>query len=70
MQKADGTLIELLTSMSLEQRLQNGQYAYEVMFQLIKHESHHHGQLINFMFCYRLPIPQSWYEEWHLSYDE
>jgi hypothetical protein len=70
MQEADAVLAHYLSTMSGEQRLQNGQYAYEVVFQIIKHESHHHGQLINFMFCLQLPIPISWRDEWALSYDE
>jgi hypothetical protein len=70
MQKADAVLAELLTEMNADQRLQNSQFAHEVIFQMIKHESHHHGQLINFMFCFHLPIPPSWQEEWALSYDE
>jgi len=70
MQQADEVLVELLSTMSANYRLQNGQYAHEVVFQIIKHESHHQGQLINFMFCFRLPIPTSWRDEWALSYDE
>lgn len=69
MQQADDALAHCLSTMSSEQRLQNGEYAHEVVFQIIKHESHHHGQLINFMFCLQLPIPTSWRDEWALSYD-
>ena len=36
-------------------------------FRLVEHESHHHGQLINFIFALHLPIPQSWADEWALS---
>ena len=70
MQQADEVLAQLLSTISADHRLQNGQYAHEVVFQIIKHESHHHGQLINFMFCFRMPIPPSWQNEWALSYDE
>jgi hypothetical protein len=70
MKKADEALTHLLQTMTSERKLLNGQYAHEIVFQMIKHESHHHGQLLNFMFCFRLPIPQSWHDEWALSYDE
>jgi uncharacterized damage-inducible protein DinB len=67
---ADDTLTRLLGRFTLEEQLHNGQYRYEVVMQMIKHESHHHGQLINFMFYLRLPIPPSWHDEWALSYDQ
>lgn len=35
---------------------------------LVEHEAHHQGQLINFIYAYRLPIPKSWQEKWALSY--
>lgn len=70
MTKADEQLAQVLAHSTLDQPLRNGQPAYEVVFQMIKHESHHHGQLINFMFCFHLPIPPSWHHEWALSYDE
>lgn len=70
MQLADRALANLLATLPTDHRLQNGQLTHEVVFQMIKHESHHHGQLINFIFCHRLPIPPSWQEEWALRYDE
>jgi hypothetical protein len=57
MKKADDALAQLFKTMAPEHKLLNGQYAHEIVFQMIKHESHHHGQLINFMFCFHLPIP-------------
>jgi hypothetical protein len=69
MQKADTDMTELLQRLNLEEKLENGQYGYEVVMQIIKHEMHHHGQLINFMFCFHLPIPLSWQEEWALKYE-
>lgn len=27
-------------------------------------------ELINFLFCHRLPIPPSWADEWALRYDD
>lgn len=35
--------------------------------ELVEHESHHHGQLINFIYALNLPIPQSWAETWALT---
>lgn len=69
MRAADAHMAELLAGMVLEPPLVNGQPAYTVVMQMIKHEMHHHGQLINFLYCHRLPIPASWQNEWHLSYD-
>ena len=57
MQKTDANMADLLSKMDLSQTLANGQPAYEVVLQMIKHEMHHHGQLINFTFCHHLPIP-------------
>jgi hypothetical protein len=70
MKLADNALVQLLSTVNSDYQLQNGQYGHEVAFQIIKHESHHHGQLINFMFCFHFPIPQSWHDEWNLTYDE
>ena len=69
MKQADQKMERLLNSLDVKTTLNNGQPAYEVVFQMIKHEMHHHGQLINFMFCHHLPIPEAWQEEWALSYD-
>lgn len=71
MQLADARMAELCASIDLEAELPGGyQHAYDVLFQMIKHEMHHHGQLINFMYYLRLPIPPSWQREWALAYDE
>lgn len=69
MRAADNRLADLLAEMDLEQPLANGQPGHEVVMQMIKHEMHHHGQLINFLYCHELPIPASWQDEWALSYD-
>jgi hypothetical protein len=70
MMQADAIMQGLLARINLEQRLKNGQPGYEVVMQMIKHEMHHHGQLINFLFCHHLPIPPSWHDEWALAYDD
>ena len=67
---ADDKMERVLTSIDLDAPLANGQAGYDVVFQMIKHEMHHHGQLINFTYCHHLPIPASWQDEWALSYGE
>lgn len=69
LQAGDARLTHWLQSHDPFMQLANGQSAYQLVFQMIKHEMHHHGQLINFLFCHRLPIPQSWQEEWALAHE-
>ncbi len=68
MTEADTLMKNLLPQIDFEQLLKNGQSPAEVVMQMIKHEMHHHGQLINLMFCHHLPIPDSWHQAWHLAY--
>jgi hypothetical protein len=68
--KADEELADLLGSMDLGAPLKGGQAGYEVVQRIIEHEMHHHGQLINLMFCHHLPIPPSWQDEWALAYEK
>jgi hypothetical protein len=70
MRRADAAMQALLGRIDLEQPLNNGQTGVSVVLQLIKHEMHHHGQLINYLFCHHFPVPPSWREEWALGYDE
>jgi hypothetical protein len=70
MARADTKMVDLLTNMNLEVPLSSGQPGYEVVMQMIKHEMLHHGQLINFLYYLRLPIPALWHEEWALAYGE
>jgi len=67
MQKADAHMAALLKDLPLEEQRRDGHYGYEIVFQMIKHEMHHHGQLINFLYYLHLPIPPSWHEEWALE---
>lgn len=68
MREADVELVRVLAKIDILSPLLNGQPGYEVIFQLLKHEMHHHGQLINLMYCHHLPIPPSWADEWSLKY--
>jgi hypothetical protein len=70
MQRADERMAQLLGTLNLGERLKNGRYGYQVVQRMIEHEMHHQGQLINLMFCHRLPIPASWQAKWALAYDE
>jgi uncharacterized damage-inducible protein DinB len=70
MEKADQAMAELLGAMDLQARLKDGQHGYEVVQRIIEHEMHHHGQLINLMFCHHLPIPPSWRDAWALAYED
>jgi hypothetical protein len=69
MKQADDKMERLLVESGAERMIANGETTYEVVLQMIKHEIHHHGQMINLMFCHHLPIPESWKDEWALSYD-
>lgn len=67
---ADQVLLDQIATMDLAESLENGKYGYEIVQRIIAHEGLHHGQLINLMFCHHLPIPQSWQDEWALSYGD
>jgi uncharacterized damage-inducible protein DinB len=69
MRAADDAMASLVRERDLTAPLANGQRGYDVIFQLIKHEIQHHGQLINLLYCHHLPIPESWVGAWALSYD-
>ena len=70
MMQADRKMTELLKTRDIQTKLKDGQYGYELVQLMIEHEMHHQGQLINFMFCHHLRIPQSWQEKWALGYDD
>jgi len=67
MQQASEAMATLFLSTDLTAKLQNGKYGYEVVQTMIEHEMHHHGQLINFLYCHHLPIPESWHQKWDLT---
>ncbi|MEZ4867440.1 MAG: hypothetical protein R3C14_39305 [Caldilineaceae bacterium] len=70
MQKSDERLLLLCEILNLDPPRVGQEPGYKSIFRMIEHEMHHHGQLINFLFCHHLPIPPSWADEWALSYDE
>jgi uncharacterized damage-inducible protein DinB len=70
MQQSDQAMRGLLGEIDLAAPLANGKYGYEVVQTMIEHETHHHGQFINLIYCHHLPIPESWHLKWNLSRDE
>lgn len=70
MREADRAMAEILGKTDLEAGLASGKRGYEVVQRMVEHEMHHHGQLINFMYYGRLPIPKSWHLKWNLSRGE
>jgi hypothetical protein len=70
MRRADTALADTLRTTPLTTHLQNGKYVHAIIQRLIEHETLHHGQLINFLFCHHLPIPHSWGKEWALTNEE
>lgn len=69
LQESDATLFAALREHDLTRPYADGSTPLRHYFRLVEHESHHHGQLINFIYALNLPIPQSWADEWALSRD-
>lgn len=69
LQKADQTLLQTLQMMPLTQPFANGTTPLMQYMTLVEHESHHQGQLINFIYAHDLPIPPSWQAKWALQRD-
>jgi hypothetical protein len=67
LKESDATLFAALRQHNLLEPYADGSTPLRHYFRLVEHESHHHGQLINFIFALNLPIPQSWADEWALS---
>lgn len=70
MRTSDQAMAALLGEMDLEALMTDGRHKYEVVQRMIEHEMHHHGQLIAFLYCHHLPIPESWARKWALSRGE
>lgn len=66
MKAADTALTKLLNSTDLLKPIGNGTPLSRYLI-LVEHESHHQGQLINFIYAHHLPIPQSWADKWDLK---
>ena len=68
MAKADDNLNRILEKVDLLAKVGDGT-VLDRYFTLVEHESHHQGQLINFIYAHDLPIPKSWADKWALSRD-
>ena len=67
MQAADQQLFAALDSGDLLRIFPERGTALAQYLRLAEHEGHHHGQLINFIYALKLPIPASWADEWALT---
>ena len=69
MGQADKKLMEILEQTNLLQKFEDGNTPLINYMILVEHESHHQGQIINFIYAHDLPIPKSWEEKWALTKD-
>jgi uncharacterized damage-inducible protein DinB len=67
MQLADDKLLLTLATVDLAQEFDDGRTSLSNYLTLVEHESHHQGQLINFIYAHDLPIPDSWEAKWNLK---
>ena len=67
MMKADGQLDSTFEQVEWLKVFSNGTSPLMGYLRLAEHESHHHGQLINFIYACGFPIPESWADSWALS---
>lgn len=69
MEEADEKLLRALQETDLLQKFSDGNTPLMNYMILVEHESHHQGQIINFIYAHNLPIPKSWKEKWALTRD-
>ena len=69
MELADEILLRTLETVDLSRKFEDGSTPLSQYFTLVEHESHHQGQLINFIYAHDLPIPNSWEAKWALRRD-
>ncbi len=67
MRQADKSLMQALEETDLLQKFEDGGTPLMNYMILVEHESHHQGQIINFIYAHDLPIPKSWEEKWALT---
>ncbi len=66
MQLADELLLRTLKAVDVTQEFNDEATPLSNYMILVEHESHHQGQLINFIYAHDLPIPKSWEVKWAL----
>ena len=69
LREADVSLLPILESADLTEPFENDTTRLDHYLSLVEHESHHQGQLINFIYAHDIDIPQSWFDKWGLSRD-
>lgn len=69
MKQADKSLMNVLEETDLLQKFEDNSTPLMNYMILVEHESHHQGQIINFIYAHDLPIPKSWEEKWALKKD-
>lgn len=69
MQAADEALLHAIKKDTLTREFAGGATPLSHYLNLVEHESHHQGQLINFIYAHDLPIPASWEAKWALKRD-
>ncbi|MDO8570318.1 MAG: hypothetical protein Q7R97_01915 [Candidatus Daviesbacteria bacterium] len=67
MEEADKKLFNALVGVDLLHKFEDRTSPLTNYMVLVEHESHHQGQLINFIYACNLPIPKSWADKWALS---
>lgn len=70
MEAADEVLFGAFKAVDWLFEFQDGNTPLAGYFRLAEHEAHHHGQLINFIYACKFPIPKSWVESWALTREE
>lgn len=66
MEEADKKLFSALEGVDVLKKFDDGTSPLINYMVLVEHESHHQGQLINFIYALHLPIPKSWADKWAL----
>lgn len=69
MKQADESLMGALGHTDLLQKFEDNSTPLMNYMILVEHESHHQGQIINFIYAHDLTIPKSWEEKWALTKD-
>jgi uncharacterized damage-inducible protein DinB len=67
LEESDKHLLAILAGSKLLEPQEDKTSPLEKYLTLVEHESHHHGQLINFIYALHLPIPKSWADQWALK---
>lgn len=67
MEAADATLFDVFENVAWLSQFHDGSTPLAGYFRLVEHEAHHHGQLINFIYACKFPLPASWADAWALT---